>query len=60
MTSIKISDLERQDDLYIHEQIVVDKGQRPLRIDKFLMDRLDQISRNRLQNAIKGFVCTGQ
>ena len=35
MTSIKISDLERQDDLYIHEQIVVDKGQRPLRIDKF-------------------------
>ena len=53
MTSIKISDLERQDDLYIHEQIVVDKGQRPLRIDKFLMDKLDQISRNRLQNAIK-------
>ena len=53
MTSIKISDLERQDDLYIHEQIVVDRGQRPLRIDKFLMDKLDQISRNRLQNAIK-------
>ncbi|MBK8700384.1 MAG: RluA family pseudouridine synthase [Saprospiraceae bacterium] len=55
MTSIKISDLDKQqqDDLYVHEQFVADKGQRPLRIDKFLMDRLDQISRNRVQNAIK-------
>jgi 23S rRNA pseudouridine1911/1915/1917 synthase len=54
MTLIKQSDLtEKSDELYLHEQLTVDKGQGPTRIDKYLMDCLGQMSRNRLQNAIK-------
>ncbi|MCB0649513.1 MAG: RluA family pseudouridine synthase [Saprospiraceae bacterium] len=54
MASIKQSDLidHTEDDLFVHQEIVVDKGQAPLRIDKFLMDKLERVSRNRLQNAI--------
>ncbi|MFM9027682.1 MAG: RNA pseudouridine synthase, partial [Bacteroidota bacterium] len=39
-------DLEtsEQDELYEHHRIVVDKGQAPLRIDKFLMNRLEGVS----------------
>jgi len=45
------ADLEEQD-LYEHFNIVVDKGQSLLRVDKFLMGRLENASRNRIQNAI--------
>jgi 23S rRNA pseudouridine1911/1915/1917 synthase len=41
------------DDLYEHYRILVDKGQDLLRIDKFLMDRLPNVTRNKVQNAIK-------
>lgn len=41
------------DELYEHHRIVVDKGQSLLRIDKFLMDRLPNASRNKIQHAIK-------
>lgn len=41
------------DELFEHHRIVVDKGQALLRVDKFLMDRLPNVSRNRVQNAIK-------
>ena len=41
------------DDLYDDFIIKVDPKQSPLRIDKFLMDRLEKVSRNRVQNAIK-------
>ena len=41
------------DDLYEHVRIVVDAGQALLRIDKFLMDRLPNVTRNKLQNAIR-------
>lgn len=40
------------DDYYETREIIVDPKQEPLRIDKFLMTRL-QSSRNRVQNAIK-------
>ncbi len=40
------------EDLYEHFRIVVDKGQEPLRIDKFLTNRLQNATRNRLQIAI--------
>ncbi|MDX5347555.1 MAG: RluA family pseudouridine synthase [Hymenobacteraceae bacterium] len=39
--------------MYEHHRIVVDKKQTLLRVDKFLMDRLPNVSRNRVQNAIK-------
>ena len=40
-----------EQDLYEHFKIVVDKGQSLLRIDKFLMNRMVNVSRNRIQNA---------
>lgn len=42
---------EENDDLYEHYAITADKGQEPLRIDKFLMDRIGNTSRNKLQLA---------
>ena len=48
---------EEEEELFVHHQIVVDAGQDLLRIDKFLMDRLPNVTRNKLQVGIKeGFV----
>jgi 23S rRNA pseudouridine1911/1915/1917 synthase len=47
--SVELEDQE----LYEHLNIVVDKGQSLLRIDKFLMHRVENASRNRIQNAIE-------
>ncbi|MEA3496627.1 MAG: RluA family pseudouridine synthase [Bacteroidota bacterium] len=41
------------EELYEHHRIVVDAGQDSLRIDKFLMNRIMNVSRNRIQNAAK-------
>ena len=46
-----LSEQEDQD-LYEHLRVIVDKGQSLLRIDKFLMHRIENASRNRIQNAI--------
>ncbi len=43
---------QEEQDLYEHLRVVVDKGQSLLRIDKFLMHRVENASRNRIQNAI--------
>ena len=56
-----IEEIEEQDDesglLYEHLRIVVDKGQVPVRIDKFMTDKLQHSSRNRIQKAADaGFV----
>ena len=40
-------------DLYEHLRVVVDKGQSLLRIDKFLMYKVENASRSRIQNAIE-------
>src|ERR1700753_3921927 len=48
----EIIDQEEQD-LYEHLRVIVDKGQSLLRIDKFLMHRVENASRNRIQNAIE-------
>lgn len=42
---------QEQEDLYEHHRIVVDKGQSLLRIDKFLQNRLENTSRNKIQIA---------
>lgn len=42
---------EAADDLFEHYRIVVDKGQQPLRIDKFLTNRMEKISRSKVQQA---------
>lgn len=41
------------EELYEHFNILVDKGQSQVRIDKFLFDRLTNTSRNRIQTAAK-------
>lgn len=53
MTAIKASDLEGSDELFVHQTIVCDPNQSSIRIDKFLIERLEKVSRNRVQNAIK-------
>ena len=44
---------EKLNELFEHHRFVVDKGQSALRIDKFLMLRLENPSRNKIQNAAK-------
>ncbi len=43
---------DNNDELYERFSITIDKGQEPLRIDKFLMQRLENATRNKLQQAI--------
>ncbi|MFD1185540.1 RluA family pseudouridine synthase [Pontibacter rugosus] len=45
--------IDDSDELYEHHRIVVDRNQALLRVDKFLMDRLPNVTRNKLQSAIK-------
>jgi 23S rRNA pseudouridine1911/1915/1917 synthase len=40
--------------LYERMNLVVDKGQEPVRLDKFLTARIENISRNKVQQAIEG------
>src|SRR5438477_6876306 len=43
---------ETGDELYERFSLVVDRGQEPLRMDKFLMNRIEGATRNKLQQAI--------
>lgn len=40
-------------ELYEHHHIVVDPGQTPLRVDKFLFNRIMNVSRNKVQQSAK-------
>ena len=42
---------EQEEGFFEHHRIVSDKGQKLMRLDKFLVDRLERTSRNRIQNA---------
>lgn len=44
--------LESNDDLYERFNLQIDKGQEPIRIDKFLANRIEGASRNKLQQAM--------
>ncbi|TNE75374.1 MAG: RNA pseudouridine synthase, partial [Bacteroidetes bacterium] len=44
---------EGGDELYEHYKFVADKGQEVVRIDKFLLDRMPNTSRNKIQIAAK-------
>ena len=55
--SLDQEELNQDDDLFIHHHIIADQWQSMLRIDKFLMDRLPNVTRNKIQGAIKeGFI----
>ena len=43
---------DEQQEMFEHFRLVADRGQEPLRIDKFLADHLSDTSRNRVQLAI--------
>ena len=42
---------EEEQELYEHYHIIADKGQALLRIDKFLLNRIEGVSRSKIQNA---------
>jgi 23S rRNA pseudouridine1911/1915/1917 synthase len=44
---------ENDDNLYEHHSFTVDKGQQPLRIDKYLMIFIENATRNKIQDAAK-------
>jgi len=44
---------QESQELYEHYRFTADKGQRPLRIDKFLMNLIENATRNKIQNAAK-------
>ncbi len=52
-STFQIDNDSNQEELYEHYKFEVDKGQQLLRIDKYLMGKIERITRNKLQNAIK-------
>jgi 23S rRNA pseudouridine1911/1915/1917 synthase len=42
---------QEPEEYYEHYRLTVDKGQQPLRIDKFLVSKIQNASRNRIQNS---------
>ncbi|MBT1703636.1 RluA family pseudouridine synthase [Chryseosolibacter indicus] len=48
---------EQDDELFEHHRIIADAGQTFIRIDKFLMDRLPNVTRTKIQDGIhNGFI----
>lgn len=45
-------DIEIDDELYEHHKFVVAKGQEPVRIDKYLMNLIENVTRNKIQQTI--------
>jgi len=50
--------LDNNDELYERFSMVIDKGQEPLRIDKFLVNRIEGATRNKVQKAINAGLVT--
>lgn len=48
-----LEDESSESELYEHHRIIADRGQGLLRIDKFLMSRIENASRNKIQQAAK-------
>lgn len=54
MSEEKFEEIEQdQEDLFEHHRVVADKGQEVLRVDKFLMDRIPNTTRSKIQSAAK-------
>jgi len=57
MINVQDDQEELDDELFEHHRIVADRGQSLLRVDKFLFDRLPNVTRTKIQNGIhEGFV----
>ncbi|MBT6809214.1 MAG: RNA pseudouridine synthase, partial [Flavobacteriales bacterium] len=49
--------MEENQELFEHYKFEADKGQEPLRVDKFLMNFIENASRNKIQQSAKdGYV----
>lgn len=46
-----IDDLDEQEELFEHFRYTIEKGQKPERIDKYLVNHMPNVTRNRIQNA---------
>ena len=55
--SLQLSE-ENSEELYERKVIKTDKGQEPYRIDKFLMNRIEGATRNKIQQAIEAGMVT--
>lgn len=53
MTDFLDSEFDKDDDLYEHYNFKAGKGQEPLRVDKFLMNFIENATRNKIQQAAK-------
>ena len=53
-----VKDQNGSDELYERLVIKIDKGQEPLRIDKYLMQRIENATRNKIQQAINAGMVT--
>lgn len=53
MLEYRQEDFDQQDDLYEHYSFTAGKGQEPLRVDKFLMNFIENATRNKIQQAAK-------
>lgn len=51
-------DIPESDELYERLVLTIDRGQEPLRIDKFLMTRIEGATRNKIQQAIDNEMVT--
>ena len=51
MTDYTVSNDDLEDDLHEHHWFVIAKGQQALRIDKFLMNALENTTRSKIQKA---------
>jgi len=50
-TQEELDELDENNELFEHHRFVADPGQSPLRIDKFLVNRIENASRNKIQEA---------
>ena len=53
--------IENKDELFEHFSFLADKGQEPVRVDKFLMNRIENATRNKIQKAAKsGYIFSNE
>ncbi|GAB2777141.1 RluA family pseudouridine synthase [Rhabdobacter roseus] len=52
MTQEELDPIEDEEDLYEHYRLVVDKGQGPMRLDKYLSTHVPNATRTKIQNGI--------
>ncbi len=61
ITLDSLEEISLEGGLYEHFRVVVDPGQTPLRVDKFLVDHIEHSSRNRIQQAADaGYLFAGE